>query len=76
MTEKKPLSDEMNHTALEDGKQIFKELLKKWPDPTIRHADLIFNSLLMALLCHRHTFCFHDPEGFKKLVNTVLDANP
>ncbi len=70
-----PTSEEIDKASVEDGAYIFKYLRKKYPDKNIKDADIVFNSLMYALLCHRLNFADHDHKLFKQLVNTVLDRN-
>lgn len=65
-----------NPHFLDDGKEIYKQLKKKYPNRTNEDLDNILNALCAALICL--TFDNVDKENHKnflQLIWTILNKN-
>lgn len=72
----KDITDEMNDICYSHGRNIYINLLRKYPEDTIRDKDIILNSLCCALLCLMYNNVdSSDREDYVKLISNILMKN-
>lgn len=65
-----------NPQFLEDGKEIYLKLKKKYPNESAEHLDNILNGLCAALTCLITTSVGKDNHAdFLQLIHSILKKN-
>lgn len=70
------ITDEMNKICLGNGKSIYLDLKKRYPERTDRDYDIRLNSLMSALLCLISDAVLPEKvEEFTDLIIEILRRN-
>lgn len=70
------LPAEENPQFLEDGKRIYLEMRKKYPENTNKDLDNILNGLCASLTCMIHANVNKDNhKNFLQLIHKILSQN-